>query len=144
MSFQYAPIRKMDEVFNLYMNYEDAYSLGGQLKVVEREEMQYKLQTIKLKREQADQDNEMTLIKNELEREKMTRQREQEEWERSRAIERFRWEREREAHERRMLVMKEKYERASHNRKSFLDILKSIPTVISGLGTLAACLLAFL
>jgi len=143
MSFQYAPHTKMDEVFNLYLSYEDAFSLGGQLKVVEREEMQYKLQTIHLKREQTVREGEMTLLKNQLEREKMAHQRQQEEWERARAIERFQWEREREAHERRMLIMKEKYERESHKRKSFLDILKAIPTVITGLCTLGACLLAF-
>lgn len=144
MSFQYAPISKMDEVFNLYLNYEDAYSLGGQLKVVEREEMQYKLQTIHLKREQTVRENELTVLKNELEREKMNHQREQENWERIRNQERIRWEREREAHERRMLIMKEKYERESQNRKGFLDIIKAIPSVITGLGTLGACLLAFL
>lgn len=131
---EYSTLSKMDEAFHLFASYEEAFSLGDQIKVTERIEQRTKLELARLKQVSAQRDHEFAEFKMSVERERA-------EWEHERARERMRWEREREQRERAMFGLKERAEEASHRRKSGLEWLKFIPAALTAIGSLVMFIL---
>jgi hypothetical protein len=134
MQVRFADIHRMDKVFNLYSSYEEAMSLGGQIKVVERAENQLKMELAHMKREQAQQDREFATFRANVDREKLALEHE-------RYRERMAWERERDIREHQLAILKEKAETAGHRRKSSLEWLKFIPATLGAIGSLGILLL---